>query len=81
MEDFSDYHNHLVRASQKAGFPTETPSIRFSTARAFNAEVHRAEQQEGLTHAEAVEAVSNIWMAPRVFEDELEDDDLDDEGE
>ena len=81
MESYLDYHNHLVKASRKAGFPTETPSIRISSARAFNEEVRRTARRENLTHAEAVDAVSNVWMAPHEF-DELEDDVDDDlEGE
>lgn len=73
--DYTDYHNHLVKLSEKVGFPTETPSIRFSVGDAFNEEVRGIEVNEGLNHEQACNIVSNSWIGEAFNEtDELEDD-------
>ena len=74
--DYVDYYNHLVKLSEKLGFSDDTPSIRFSIGDAFNEEVRAIETNEGLTHEEACDAVSNKWMSAIhiIDPDELEDD-------
>lgn len=73
--NYKDYHNHLVRLSEKTDFPTTNPSICFSDGDAFNAEVRELELSEGLNHEEACSIVSNRWMGRNFIDpDDLEDD-------